>query len=39
MKAIRKGQADGPGQIINPQPHEGGCNRMIPDVRLERIDE
>ena len=25
-----------PGQIINPQPLEGGCNHMIPDEPLGR---
>jgi hypothetical protein len=39
MTAIRKGQADGPGQIISPQLLEGGSNHMILDKTPGRTYE
>ena len=35
---MRKAEPLQPGQIINPQPLEGGCNVILQDNRLERTD-
>jgi hypothetical protein len=39
MKTKKRPEPRHPGQIINPQPLEGGCNSMIPDEHPERIYE